>query len=148
MVTCGWHHLDAVSTALSCGVTGANCASRGAHRCRRSSINRWKGRAAAAGAISGVVRSKSGRILVVKGGTYKDKVRKTEFTEDEDGNITEMSILTDRFIPIIRAWEMTPSSINQGRVLTISSSAATTVETEEPQPEPAPHRCCSGPPTS
>ena len=92
----------------------------------------------AAGAISGVVRSKSGRILVVKGDTYKDKVRKTEFTEDEDGNITEVRILTDRFIPIIRAWEMTPSSVNQGRVLTISSSAATTEEAEEPQPEPAP----------
>lgn len=84
----------------------------------------------------------------MKGGTYKDKVRKTEFTEDEDGNITEVSILTDRFIPIIRAWDMTPSSVNQGRVLTISSSAATTVETEEPQPEPAPHRCCSAPPKS
>ncbi|MBW6332223.1 class I SAM-dependent methyltransferase, partial [Pseudomonas aeruginosa] len=90
------------------------------------------------GAISGVVRSKSGRILVVKGDTYKDKARKTEFTEDEDGNITEVRILTDRFIPIIRAWEMTPSSVNQGRVLTISSSAATTEEAEEPQPEPAP----------
>ncbi|MDP5624473.1 class I SAM-dependent methyltransferase, partial [Pseudomonas aeruginosa] len=36
------------------------------------------------------------------------------------------------------AWEMTPSSVNQGRVLTISSSAATTEEAEEPQPEPAP----------
>ena len=92
----------------------------------------------AAGAISGVVRSKSGRILVVKGDTYKDKVRKTEFTEDEDGNITEVRILTDRFIPIIRAWEMTPSSVNQGRVLTISSSSATTEEAEEPQPEPTP----------
>ncbi|MGU1255272.1 hypothetical protein ACSER3_11755 [Pseudomonas aeruginosa] len=73
----------------------------------------------------------------MKGDTYKDKVRKTEFTEDEDGNITEVRILTDRFIPIIRAWEMTPSSVNQGRVLTISSSAATTEEAEEPQPEPA-----------
>ncbi|NPW93944.1 class I SAM-dependent methyltransferase, partial [Pseudomonas aeruginosa] len=102
-------------------------------------LSRWHlALALAAGAISGVVRSKSGRILVVKGDTYKDKVRKTEFTEDEDGNITEVRILTDRFIPIIRAWEMTPSSVNQGRVLTISSSAATTEEAEEPQPEPAP----------
>ncbi|MFF6496816.1 class I SAM-dependent methyltransferase, partial [Pseudomonas aeruginosa] len=102
-------------------------------------LSRWHlALALAAGAISGVVRSKSGRILVVKGDTYKDKARKTEFTEDEDGNITEVRILTDRFIPIIRAWEMTPSSVNQGRVLTISSSAATTEEAEEPQPEPAP----------
>ncbi|NTT43387.1 DUF6094 domain-containing protein [Pseudomonas aeruginosa] len=101
-------------------------------------LSRWHlALALAAGAISGVVRSKSDRILVVKGDTYKDKVRKTEFTEDDDGNITEVRILTDRFIPIIRAWEMTPSSVNQGRVLTISSSAATTEEAEEPQPEPA-----------
>ncbi|MGZ2954763.1 class I SAM-dependent methyltransferase, partial [Pseudomonas aeruginosa] len=73
-------------------------------------LSRWHlALALAAGAISGVVRSKSGRILVVKGDTYKDKVRKTEFTEDDDGNITEVRILTDRFIPIIWAWEMTPS---------------------------------------
>ncbi|HDL5300990.1 TPA: class I SAM-dependent methyltransferase, partial [Pseudomonas aeruginosa] len=102
-------------------------------------LSRWHlALALAAGAISGVVQSKSGRILVVKGDTYKDKVRKTEFTEDDDGNITEVRILTDRFIPIIRAWEMTPSSVNQGRVLTISSSAATTEEAEESQPEPTP----------
>ena len=59
------------------------------------------------------MRSKSGRILVVKGDTYKDKVRKTEFTEDEDGNITEVRDTHRSFIPIIRAWEMTPSSVNQ-----------------------------------
>ena len=47
-------------------------------------LSRWHlalALALAAGAISGVVRSKSGRILVVKGDTYKDKVCKTEFTE-------------------------------------------------------------------
>lgn len=80
--------------------------------------------ALAAGAISGVVRSKTGRVLILKGDTYKDKVSKTEFTEDEDGNVTETRILTDRFIPMIRAWEMTPGSPIQGRILTISSSPA------------------------
>ena len=88
-------------------------------------LSRWHlALALAAGAISGVVRSKSGRVLVVKGDTYKDKVRKTEFTEDEKGNVSEVRILTDRFIPIIRAWEMTPSSVNHGQVLIISSSPA------------------------
>lgn len=86
-------------------------------------LSRWHlALALAAGAISGVVTSKSGRVLVLKGDTYKDKVRKTEFTEDEDGNVAEVRILTDRFVPIIRAWEMTPGSPNLGRVLTISSS--------------------------
>lgn len=91
-------------------------------------LSRWHlALALAAGAISGVVRSRSGRVLVLKGDTYKDKVRKTEFTEDEDGNVSEVRILTDRFVPIIRAWEMTPGSAHLGRVLTISSSG--------PQPE-------------
>ncbi|MBP5059611.1 DUF6094 domain-containing protein [Pseudomonas chlororaphis] len=56
----------------------------------------------------------------------------TEFTEDEDGNVSEVRILTDRFVPIIRAWEMTNSSPNFGRVLTISSSTSE----EEAPPEP------------
>lgn len=93
-------------------------------------LSRWHlALALAAGAISGVVRSRSGRTLVVKGDTYKDKVRKTEFTEDENGNVSEVRTLTDRFIPIIRAWEMTVSSANHGRVLTISSSPADVDET-------------------
>lgn len=103
-------------------------------------LSRWHlALALAAGAISGVVRSKSGRILVVKGDTYKDKVRKTEFTEDEAGNVSEVRILTDRFIPIIRAWEMTPASVNLGQVLIISSSPANIDDapaTEEPAATP------------
>ncbi|MEG7168459.1 class I SAM-dependent methyltransferase, partial [Pseudomonas aeruginosa] len=43
--------------------------------------------ALAAGAISGVVRSKTGRVLVVKGDTHKDKTLQREFTEREDGSI-------------------------------------------------------------
>lgn len=86
----------------------------------------------AAGAISGVVTSKAGRVLVLKGDTYKDKVRKTEFTEDQDGNVCEVRILTDRFVPIIRAWDMTPGSPHQGRVITISSSPESPPEPDEP----------------
>lgn len=98
-------------------------------------LSRWHlALALAAGAISGVVTSRNGRVLALKGDTYKDKVRKTEFTEDEDGNVSEVRILTDRFVPIIRAWEMTPGSPNLGKVLTISSTAAT----EEPPTPPAP----------
>ncbi|MDR1935296.1 MAG: DUF6094 domain-containing protein, partial [Candidatus Accumulibacter sp.] len=60
--------------------------------------------ALAAGAISGVVRSRSGRVMVVKGDTHKTKSRKTEYTEREDGSVAETRILTDQFIPVIRAW--------------------------------------------
>ncbi|WP_186207384.1 DUF6094 domain-containing protein [Burkholderia gladioli] len=75
--------------------------------------------ALAAGAISGVVRSKSGRTLVVKGDTHKEKTLQTEYTERDDGSVAETRILTDKFVPVIRAWDMTPGSATCGDVLTI-----------------------------
>ncbi len=104
-------------------------------------LSRWHlALALAAGAISGVVRSKTGRVLVLKGDTYKDKVRKTEFTEDQDGNVSEVRILTDRFVPIIRAWDMTPGSTNFGKVITISSSADPQTGPVEPEAAPSPNQ--------
>lgn len=75
--------------------------------------------ALAAGAISGVVTSKSGKVLVVKGDTHKEKSLTTEYTERDDGSVGETRILTDRFVPVIRAWDMTPGSPTRGEVLTI-----------------------------
>lgn len=80
--------------------------------------------ALAAGAISGVVTSPNGRVLVLKGDTYKEKVSRTRFTEDEDGNVLESRILTDRFVPVIQAWDMTPGPQTPGQVLTITSAPA------------------------
>ncbi len=75
--------------------------------------------ALAAGAISGVVQSANGRVLVVKGDTHKEKSLSREFAERDDGSMAETRILTDRFIPVIRAWDMTPGSQTLGQVLTI-----------------------------
>ena len=75
--------------------------------------------ALAAGAISGVVRSKAGRLLVVKGDTHKEKMLQTEYAERDDGSVAETRILTDKFVPVIRAWDMTPGSSTRGEVLTI-----------------------------
>ncbi|MGD9728598.1 MAG: DUF6094 domain-containing protein [Nitrospiraceae bacterium] len=75
--------------------------------------------ALAAGAISGVVTSKTGKVLVVKGDTHKEKTLQTEYTERDDGSVAETRILTDRFVPVIRAWDMTPGSPTRGQVLTI-----------------------------
>jgi len=75
--------------------------------------------ALAAGAISGVVRSKTGKVLVVKGDTHKEKTLHCEYAEREDGSIAETRILTDKFVPVIRAWDMTPHSATRGAVLTI-----------------------------
>jgi hypothetical protein len=71
--------------------------------------------ALAAGAISGVVKSKSGRVLVVKGDTHKEKTLQTEYTERDDGSVAETRILTDKFVPVIRAWDMTPGLPDVGR---------------------------------
>jgi hypothetical protein len=75
--------------------------------------------ALAAGAISGVVRSKSGRVLVLKGDTHKGKNTAVEYTERADGSLSEVRILTDKFIPVIRAWDMSPGSPMLGELLTI-----------------------------
>jgi hypothetical protein len=75
--------------------------------------------ALAAGAISGVVTSKTGKVFVVKGDTHKEKSLKTEYTERDDGSIVETRILTDRFVPVIRALDLTPGSSTWGQVLTI-----------------------------
>lgn len=75
--------------------------------------------ALAAGAISGVVTAKTGKVLVVKGDTHKEKSLTTEYRERDDGSVAETRILTDRFVPIIRAWDMTPDSPTRGQVLTI-----------------------------
>jgi hypothetical protein len=75
--------------------------------------------ALAAGAISGVVQAPSGKVMVVKGDTHKEKTRKTEFTERDDGSIAETRIDTDIFVPVIRAWDMTPGSPTQGQIVTI-----------------------------
>jgi hypothetical protein len=40
-------------------------------------------------------------------------------TERDDGSVAETRILTDRFVPVIRAWDMTPGSPTRGEVLTI-----------------------------
>jgi len=83
-------------------------------------LSRWHlALALAAGAISGIVRAKSGRVLVVKGDTHKEKSSTVEYTELEDGKVSETRVLTDRFVPVIRAWDMTPSSPTFGEVLTI-----------------------------
>ena len=75
--------------------------------------------ALAAGAISGAVTSRTGRVLVVKGDTHKEKTLQTEYTERDDGSVAETRILTDKFVPVIRAWDMTPGSPTRGEVLTI-----------------------------
>jgi hypothetical protein len=91
----------------------------------------------AAGANSGVVTSKTGKVLVLKGNTHKEKARKTEFTENEDGSLSEVRILTDRFVPVILAWDLTPGSEHLGKIMRISSSPAVEADPQAPESSPA-----------
>ena len=75
--------------------------------------------ALAAGQVSGTVNSKDGRTFVIKGDTYKDKTRETKTTVDEEGNIKETRIVTDRFVPAIRALDVTESSPTFGEAFVI-----------------------------
>ena len=60
----------------------------------------------AAGQIGGEVRAADGRVYVVKGHTRK--VQDRSVTTDEEGN--ETHVLTDRFVPVISAWNFTPGA--------------------------------------
>lgn len=61
----------------------------------------------------------SGRTLAVKGDTFKQKSSAVEYRERDDGSLAETRILTDKFVPVIRAWDLTPDSATLGQVLTI-----------------------------
>ena len=74
--------------------------------------------ALAAGEIAGVVRAPDGRVMLVKGDTFKEKDRKVERSTDDDGNVQETVTLTDKFVPAIRAIDFTPGP-GYGDIVTI-----------------------------
>lgn len=89
------------------------------HRRPARSMGSWHlALALAAGQISGRVESKDGRLLLIKGDTFKRKERTSTFETDEDGEVATTVTLTDKFVPVINAIEFTPGP-NFGRVLTI-----------------------------
>lgn len=74
--------------------------------------------ALAAGQVSGVVRSQSGQEFLIKGGTHKEKVRTVSQEVDDENRLTSTTVLTDRFVPVIRAIDFTPGD-NYARVVEI-----------------------------
>jgi hypothetical protein len=75
--------------------------------------------ALAAGAISGVIRSARGRLFVLRGDTYKGKRHTVETEALPDGGFKETHTRTDTFVPVIRAWDMTPDAPTFGEIVTI-----------------------------
>jgi hypothetical protein len=91
------------------------------HRRPVRNLSEWHlALALAAGQVSGCVKSHDGRLFVIKGDTFKDKMTKTEQEFNVEGVLTSTRrIQTDRFVPTIRALDFTPSSATFGQCLTI-----------------------------
>lgn len=75
--------------------------------------------ALAAGQVKGIVSSADGRRLLVKGNTYKVKSESTTEDWDSKGNLVTTTTLIDRFVPTIKAIDLTPGSAQFGQILTI-----------------------------
>lgn len=76
--------------------------------------------ALAAGQVSGVVKSKEGRCLLVKGRTFKDKKVTIQTKVNEaTGDVSETRISTDVFVPSIKAIDFTKGSASFGDVVVI-----------------------------
>lgn len=76
--------------------------------------------ALAAGQITGLVQSDDGtRTLLIKGSTRKEQIRTEAYETGEDGAGTTTVTLVDRFVPVIRAIDMTAGSPDYGTVVEI-----------------------------
>ena len=73
----------------------------------------------AAGHVAGFVQSNEGEVLLVKGSTHKIREQSVSIQDDGDGNLQEVRTAIDRFVPIIKAIDVTPGSAQFGRILTI-----------------------------
>ena len=74
--------------------------------------------ALAAGQISGIVTSAAGQRLLIKGRTHKSKDTQVLHETQADGTVCETRVLTDKFVTVIRAIDLTPGP-GLGQVVTI-----------------------------
>lgn len=75
--------------------------------------------ALAAGQISGLIHQ-DGRRMLVKGATFKKKAVRREYEHLESGDVRQTTISIDKFVPVIKAIDLTPESERFGCVLTIA----------------------------
>lgn len=74
--------------------------------------------ALAAGQISGVVESSSGRRLLIKGDTFKQRDLTVTHETTENGDVSETRTFTDKFVPAITGIDFTPGD-NYGQLVSI-----------------------------
>lgn len=75
--------------------------------------------ALAAGQVNGVVTAADGRRLLIKGSTHKTKAVTTAEEYDAKDRLVVTTTAIDRFVPSIKAINLTEGSSDYGRVLTI-----------------------------
>ena len=75
--------------------------------------------ALAAGQISGIVSSKTGQKLLIKGRTHKQKSTQILRETAADGSVSETRVLTDKFVTVIRGIDLTAGP-DLGRIVTIA----------------------------
>lgn len=93
---------------------------RAEHRRPLRDMTQWHlALALAAGQVTGLVESAGGRQLLIKGNTYKRKERSVSTEVDDDGNVSQVVTMLDRFVPVINAIEFTPGA-HLGRIVRIS----------------------------
>ena len=106
---CLWHRFDLLFTQI-------------AQTPRRplAPLSSWHlALALAAGQVSGLVRGQDGRQFVVRGDTFKTKEVREEFQETPSGSVQRIVTKTDKFVPVIRALDVTPGSPTFGETLVI-----------------------------
>ena len=90
-----------------------------AHRPPLRPLSKWHlALALAAGQVTGTVRGSNGRVLFIKGDTFKQKTRTVETVISEKGDVAETVVLTDTFVPIIRGIDFSPGP-GLGSIVTI-----------------------------
>lgn len=93
---------------------------RNGHRRPLRQMTRWHlALALAAGQVTGRIESKSGRIFLIKGDTFKKKERTVTTEVSEKGEVSETIVMLDKFVPVINAIEFTPGN-RLGQIVKIS----------------------------
>lgn len=83
-------------------------------------LGKWHSALAlAAGQVNGIVSASDGRKLLIKGSTHKIKVNTVSEELDNKGSIVVTTTSTDKFVPIIRAINLTQNTPHFGDVITI-----------------------------
>lgn len=93
---------------------------RSASRRPLRSMTKWHlALALAAGQVTGRIESKTGRVFLIKGDTFKKKEKSVATDVDDKGNVSETITMLDRFVPVINAIEFTPDN-RLGQIVKIS----------------------------